>query len=100
TSSIGIQENVNVTIDGNGLVLDGQSQTFDIFVFFSVYTGPGSSSLTLNDVTVTNGFRGIVGNHYQSTVVLNRSAVTSSKSYGIHATDVTLNQSIIKWNGF
>ena len=81
-SSLEIAANVNITLDGNGLILDGQDHTFDIITIND--TSISSSSLTLNNVTVTNGQNGIT-EHGGGSITLTNSTVSDNSGDGIDA---------------
>lgn len=81
SGSLIVGAGANITIDGNGLVLNGQNQTFDIVDLRGTTTSP--STLTLNNVTVKNGAAGIHGSG-PDTVNLTDSTVSGNSQDGIN----------------
>ncbi|HEX3721740.1 MAG TPA: hypothetical protein VHV31_03060, partial [Nitrolancea sp.] len=87
TSSLAVAAGVSITVDGAGLVLDGQTQTFDIMKINDTLGNP--SSLTLDDVTVTHGQNGITDSGNGALITLTDSTVSDNSGDGIHANGVT-----------
>ncbi len=82
TSSLEIAAGVSITLDGNGLILDGQTQTFDII---TINDAPGHASmLTLDKVTVTHGQNGIT-EHGGGSITMTNSTVSDNSGNGIDA---------------
>lgn len=104
TGTLTVPYGANITIDGNGLVLDGVDHSFDIINIDTNY-GQDASALTLNGVTVENGQNGIYDVYQISTVTLNQSTVqnnicpsTAGNCFGILAGGVVLNRSVVSGN--
>src|SRR5579875_1562166 len=97
-SSLGVGSNVNITIDGNGLVLQagGGYLSPDLIVFND---GGGASTLTLNGVTLQDGLHGINDQNLISTVNLNDSTVSGNWEAGVVAGSANIVTSTINGNG-
>src|SRR5579875_101792 len=100
TSPLSVGPGVDVTINGNGLILDGQTKTFDVIDLDDV---SNPSTLRLNQVTVENGIDGIHDFSQYSpfgTIILTGGTVSGNSSYGI-TTDgtVTVANSTASGNG-
>lgn len=101
TSALAVGNDVNITLDGNGLTLagDGSSSTPGSFYLFSINDST-ASTLNLSQVTLKDGVGGIDDPNGLATVMLTDSAIDGSRSSqpftaGIYAATVTLTNSAI-----
>jgi len=98
TSTLTINPGVTITIEGNGLILNGQTKTFDI-IAFSDLASP--STLSLDDVTAENGVNAITDAHSASTVRLVGSTLRDNSESGANRPyQVTLMDSTVSDNGY
>src|SRR6185312_11390469 len=81
TSSLEVAAGVSITVDGAGLVLDGQNESFDIITLNDTPSTP--SSLTLDHVTLTHGQNGIRESG-GGTITLTSSTISENSGDGIN----------------
>ncbi len=97
TDTIKIQSGASVTINGNGLTLDGQQNTSLDLISIPWSTNPGS--LTLDHATLQNAKNGIMDLYEIATIGVTNSTITGNTGYGIYAGNVMVSDSTVSNNG-